>query len=75
MVRCDNSVLYDRLVERGYNPEKLKSNIECEIFMEILNEAMDSYDPEIVHELRGETNDDFAESMRIVELSIKKHDT
>lgn len=72
VVRCDNTILFDRLTKRGYNEKKLRSNVECEIFMEILNEAQDSYDADIVHELSGDSEDDFAKSVAIVTKFIKK---
>lgn len=40
---------------RGYSTKKLKSNVECEIFQTIYEEAMESYNHSIVHELRSET--------------------
>lgn len=58
VIRCNNTLLYDRLLERNYNQKKLQSNIECEIFETILQEAKDSYKPEIVFELRSETPND-----------------
>lgn len=73
VVRCNNTLLFDRLTERGYNQKKLQSNVECEIFMEILNEATDSYDPEIVHQLRGETETDLEQSVEVVSKFIKNY--
>lgn len=40
---------------RGYSTKKLQNNVECEIFQTLLEEAMESYDNNIVHELRNET--------------------
>lgn len=69
VVRCSNTILYDRLEKRGYNPTKLRQNIECEIFQMVLNEANESYDEDIVYELSGETEEDFVESINeIVEF-------
>lgn len=73
VMRCDHTLLFDRLTERGYSAKKRQSNIECEIFMETLNEATESYDPEIVHELRGETETDFELAMKVVSKFIKKY--
>lgn len=64
VIRCNNTILYDRLQDRGYNQTKVKENIECEIFQMVLNEAKESYDEDIVFELSGETEADFAESIR-----------
>ena len=55
VLRTDNTVLYDRLVARGYTGKKLEDNIDCEIFQTILEEAKESYKEEIVHELQSDT--------------------
>lgn len=55
VLRTDNTILYDRLVERGYTGKKLEDNIDCEIFQTILEEAKASYRTEIVHELTSNT--------------------
>ncbi len=39
IMKCDISVLKARLLERGYHEEKIKENIECEIFENFLTEA------------------------------------
>lgn len=55
VLRCSNTLLYDRLAERGYDHTKIKENIECEIFGSLLEEARESYKEEIIHELQSET--------------------
>ncbi|KHJ75830.1 hypothetical protein OESDEN_24553, partial [Oesophagostomum dentatum] len=57
VLRCSNTLLYDRLEQRGYDPHKIRENIECEIFGSLLEEAKDSYKEEIIHELQSETVD------------------
>jgi len=42
----------------GYDGRKLKENVECEIFQTILDEARESYNMDIVHELPSNTPDD-----------------
>ena len=64
VVQCNNTVLYDRLKERGYNEAKIKENIECEIFQMVLNEANESYDESIVVPLQGESEANFADSIK-----------
>lgn len=44
VLRTDNSLLYDRLQDRGYNGRKLQENMECEIFQTILDEAREAFD-------------------------------
>ncbi|XP_037808771.1 adenylate kinase isoenzyme 6 homolog [Lucilia sericata] len=72
VVTCpNNTVLYDRLKEREYNEKKLKSNLECEIFGTILEEAKDSYKPDIVFELKGETKQDAEQSLKAIKSWFK----
>jgi broad-specificity NMP kinase len=42
----------------GYNTKKITENVEAEIMQVVLEEAKDSYRPEIVQELQSETPDD-----------------
>lgn len=51
VLRTDNTTLYDRLVNRGYEGKKLEDNVDCEIFQTVLEEAKASYATHIVHEL------------------------
>lgn len=54
VVRCDNTVLYERLEKRGYKQNKITENIQCEIMQVLLTEAMENYNPSIVVELQSE---------------------
>uniref|UniRef100_A0A4X2LVL6 Adenylate kinase isoenzyme 6 n=1 Tax=Vombatus ursinus TaxID=29139 RepID=A0A4X2LVL6_VOMUR len=51
VLQTDNSVLYTRLEKREYSVKKLQDNIQCEIFQILYEEAMTSYNHEIVHRL------------------------
>ena len=56
VVTCtDNEVLYPRLEARGYSGKKLEDNMECEIMRVLLEEARESYQPEIVREMQNDT--------------------
>ena len=73
VITCPNTtLLYDRLKERDYNEKKLKSNVECEIFGTILEEAKESYKPAIVHELKGETKQDAEQSLKTIKKWFKE---
>ena len=65
VLRADNTTLYDRLGEkgRGYSGKKLQDNIECEIFQTILDEAKESYQDEIVHELHSNNDRDMKQNV------------
>jgi len=58
VLRTDNTALYDRLAHRGYSGKKLEDNVQCEIFQTILDEARESYSPEIVFELPSNSTSD-----------------
>eukprot|EP00920_Eleutheroschizon_duboscqi_P036249 GHVT01087588.1.p1 GENE.GHVT01087588.1~~GHVT01087588.1.p1 ORF type:complete len:215 (+),score=17.26 GHVT01087588.1:144-788(+) len=58
VLRSDTAVLYDRLEKRNYTHEKIQENVQCEIFQVLLDEARDTFDPEIVREL---ANDDLSQ--------------
>lgn len=51
VLRTDNSVLYDRLVKRGYKDNKIQENLDCEIMEVIAQDAAELYIPEIVIQL------------------------
>lgn len=63
VLRTDNTLLYDRLTERGYEGRKLQDNVQAEIFQTILDEARDSYPDEIVHELSSNSEDEMEKNV------------
>ncbi|CAI5443412.1 unnamed protein product [Caenorhabditis angaria] len=70
VLRCSTDKLYDRLAQRGYSDFKIKENVECEIFGSLLEEARDSYKPEIVFELQSESPEQMDENLeKICELA------
>ncbi|KAI9018564.1 P-loop containing nucleoside triphosphate hydrolase protein [Phycomyces nitens] len=58
VLRADTATLYDRMEKRGYNKRKIEENMECEIMQIVLENAHESYEPEIVVELQSNTIDD-----------------
>ncbi|CCE63776.1 hypothetical protein TPHA_0F02950 [Tetrapisispora phaffii CBS 4417] len=77
VLRCDNSVLYDRLKSRGYHDSKIDENMDAEIMGVVLQDAQESYAQEIVVELQSDTTEQMDENVdKIVdwvELWIKQH--
>ncbi|GAU21619.1 hypothetical protein TSUD_251020 [Trifolium subterraneum] len=53
VLQTDNTILYDRLINRGYRDSKLSNNVECEIFQVLLDEAKASYAENIVVALKS----------------------
>ena len=66
VLRADTNTLFDRLVERNYSEKKRDENVECEIMQTVLEEAMESYRHEIVHELQSNTIEQLEENVERV---------
>ncbi|CAH2296943.1 adenylate kinase isoenzyme 6 [Pelobates cultripes] len=63
VLRTDNSLLYERLESRGYKEKKLQDNVQCEIFQTIYEEAVESYQAEIVHQLPSNSPEDLEQNL------------
>ncbi|KAJ9595871.1 hypothetical protein L9F63_012930, partial [Diploptera punctata] len=72
VLRTNNTHLYDRLTNRGYTGKKLEDNIQCEIFQMLLEEAMESYTHEIVHELQSNTPDEMENNIERIAEWLKQ---
>jgi adenylate kinase len=70
-LRCDSTILYDRLTARGYTGKKLEENMDSEIMQVLLDEARDSYKEEIVVELKSESNEDVEGNLERVEAWVE----
>ncbi|XP_020250840.1 adenylate kinase isoenzyme 6 homolog [Asparagus officinalis] len=66
VLQTDNSILHDRLTSRGYMGPKLTSNIECEIFEVLLEEAEESYPEGIVMALQSDTVEDISRNVTVL---------
>lgn len=69
VLRTDNTILYDRLVSRGYEGKKLQDNIECEIFQTILEEAREAFDNVI--ELQSDSDQDMESNIRTIQEYVQ----
>lgn len=63
VLRADTDVLYDRLLKRGYCEAKREQNMQCEIMQVLLEEAKESYDVQIVQEVKSNTIADMEETV------------
>lgn len=63
VLRTDNSLLHDRLTKRGYKDNKIQENLDCEIMEIILQEAKESYVPEIVVVLNSNSGEEMDENV------------
>lgn len=71
LLRCNNTLLYDRLKARGYNENKIQENVECEIMEVTSEEVRDSYKEEIIIELKSEEVEDMQRNLKTVIDRIK----
>ena len=61
-----------QLCNRGYDENKIRQNVECEIFQEILNEARDSYKEDIIVELTNNVTKDIETNVSHMKQWIEK---
>ena len=71
VLRTDNTILFDRLKNRGYNEVKLSENVQCEIMQVVLEEARASYRSEIIHAVESNTIDQMEENVERVQEWVK----
>ncbi|KAJ4339528.1 factor activating pos9 [Didymella glomerata] len=71
VLRCDSTVLYDRLTARGYKDKKLDENMDSEIMQVLLDEAREAYKEEIVVELRSDNADDVEGNLERIEQWVE----
>lgn len=77
VLRCDNSILYDRLNSRKYDDSKIQENLDAEIMGVVLQDAQESYAAEIVVELQSDTTEQMEANVERVidwvDLWLKQH--
>ncbi|XP_057840045.1 adenylate kinase isoenzyme 6 homolog [Cryptomeria japonica] len=71
VLQTDNSILYDRLISRGYMGQKLQNNIECEIFQVLLEEARESYAENIIMAVQSDTIDDISRNVNMLKEWVR----
>lgn len=64
--RTDITILHPRLERRRYNEEKIKNNIESEIFQSALDESIDYYGDRKVTQLFNNTPEDLEFNVRLI---------
>ncbi len=70
LLRCDNTVLYDRLHARGYSEKKIKENIECEIMEVTADDVKENFSEQKILELHNEQNEDMLKNIEIISNRI-----
>ena len=73
LLRCDNTILYDRLKSRGYNEKKIKENIECEIMEVTSDDVRDNFPESKIIELRNEYNESIVNNIEQIIQFIKSN--
>lgn len=71
VLRTPTETLYDRLKGRDYKEAKLQENLDAEIMQIILDEARESYDEEIVVELKSQALEDLEANVERLERWVE----
>lgn len=71
VLRVDSELLYDRLKARNYPEKKLQENLDSEIMQVILEEARESYNEQIVIELRSDDADEIEQNVERIAQWVK----
>lgn len=66
LLRCNNTILYDRLKARGYQERKIKENIECEIMEVTADDVKENFKQEIILELPNEKVEDMGKNIEAI---------
>ncbi|OJA10777.1 hypothetical protein AZE42_00306 [Rhizopogon vesiculosus] len=72
VLRCNHTMLWDRLEKRNYPLKKIQENNEAEIMEVVLQEARDSYPQQIVVELKSESSQDIENNVVSIVSWIKQ---
>ena len=67
VLRTDSTQLYDRLKARDYSEAKLQENLDSEIMEVLLTEARESYDENVIVELKSNDNEDLDSNVERLE--------
>ncbi|KAG9511183.1 FAP7, partial [Fragariocoptes setiger] len=70
--RSDNTKLYDRLAARGYSQIKINNNLEAEIFRLILDEAIEHFGSDKVHELSSNDVHEIESNVQLISDRINR---
>lgn len=70
LLRCNNTVLYDRLQERQYTEKKINENITCEIMEVTADEVKETFAKDKIIELKSEQLEDMEKNIEIVMEAI-----
>jgi adenylate kinase len=71
VLRCNSTVLYDRLTARNYSAKKMEENMDAEIMQVLLEEAREGFDQEIVVELQSSSLNDIDGNVERIQTWIE----
>lgn len=73
VLRCDNTQLYDRLKDRGYDKKKIQENVQAEIFQTIYDEAIETYGKNKVKQLTNSTVEEQEKNVSVTQKWIQQY--
>ncbi|KAI7834279.1 P-loop containing nucleoside triphosphate hydrolase protein [Kickxella alabastrina] len=72
VLRADTKNVYDRLEGRGYKANKINENVESEIMRVVLDEALESYQEDVVLVLDSNTVDDMETNVEKIAVLVER---
>ena len=70
VLTVDNTILYQRLENRGYSDIKIQENVTCEIMRVVIDEAYESYDSDAIVELTSNSIEEMESNVSRIEKWI-----
>jgi adenylate kinase len=70
VLQCESDVLWQRLAARGYAEEKVRENVEAEIFQVLLQEVTEDYPEGMIVEIVSNTLEDLEQGLVRIEQLV-----
>ena len=71
LLRCDNTILYDRLKKRNYDEKKIRENIECEIMQVTAEDVRENFNEENILEMNNHEIEDMENIIKTISQFLK----
>jgi adenylate kinase len=71
ILRASNTNIFDRLTERGYSENKIRENIESEIFNVVSDEVMESFSHDIILSRNSNTVEEMQNNLEEIVNFVK----
>ncbi|KAH0785353.1 TAF9 RNA polymerase II, TATA box binding protein (TBP)-associated factor isoform 2 family protein [Histomonas meleagridis] len=70
VLRCESDLLWKRLAARGYSEDKIRENVEAEIFRTILDEVIEDFPANMIHEIQSNSIEDLDNALNQIQQAL-----